>query len=827
MAEGDAVEEPQRFVMLRIRRLLDCELSGAQVHVKITLTSHCAGGKEETSTLKTPSFPVVNGTCWLESWLRIPSEATVARLEVIQTATSWYGTHFRIVPQELGHAEFYLPFPSDEWTLQRLDLRKFSLLNAAEKQFNAMMDPMDEEDPSTPGLLYSGPVAEAMEDGLGATRSVADAQSVQQSSRSTPNVPRLSMIRNLSVKYQKIVEEWTTSTGATLLVDARVTVEEVSSASATAENEIEALTRPLHSYAHGGFMGSAISLMQEEPWTRRLSRFEPGNSARCDALSAQPGATEKQKLKLMAFLENSPVLCAYGLYRSGCLSGGGGPTAMVPNRFGYAPLALEWDLWVDPATPQVLSRATIDHGSAIDLVKQALLTGAGCVSMAGRVGQRHISRQGLSPPVWLRLLGEAVNEAVSGDAKVPLPVAEGQLQAPHSARLQLWVVGAKGAPEGSELRVTAAVAGNEWGLPKVCAHRAAAQPWPEPLDLWPLALESLPKAQVHVRVEARPAGGGRWQLLGEAEVGLEASLGRLDGATQRDWSGLLGLGAGGAQLDVRMQMAGVPAIEAWRSKLDVPDHAAVTCMALLSHPGGLYLDVKSAYSTAADIATFVGSLTALGITTQAVCSFVPAQLPDGLPNVLFFHGLSGLENACDDGKLARGQRVLFNGASFLIDIYENPETLAHYASAPSKAQGDPNPLPLLVDPVTWTRYQALVNLYGVVGGIYIQEPDCSTACCDALTQLVNKHPEMFPLGFAYGHVPSVSLGYVSQTGRGFAAQQLLEELAAREALSNKVARRIQGLEHRDGHWPPTSSEERTGSERLVESLPCRGQLSSD
>lgn len=66
-------------------------------------------------------------------------------------------------------------------------------------------------------------------------------------------------------------------------------------------------------------------------------------------------------------------------------------------------------------------------------------------------------------------------------------------------------------------------------------------------------------------------------------------------------------------------------------------------MALLSHPGGLYLDVKSAYSTAADIATFVGSLTALGITTQAVCSFVPAQLPDGLPNVLFFHGLSGLE----------------------------------------------------------------------------------------------------------------------------------------------------------------------------------------
>lgn len=47
--------------------------------------------------------------------------------------------------------------------------------------------------------------------------------------------------------------------------------------------------------------------------------------------------------------------------------------------------------------------------------------------------------------------------------------------------------------------------------------------------------------------------------------------------------------------------------------------------------------------------------------------------------------LRNKQNACDDGKLARGQRVLFNGASFLIDIYENPETLAHYASAPSKA----------------------------------------------------------------------------------------------------------------------------------------------
>lgn len=36
---------------------------------------------------------------------------------------------------------------------------------------------------------------------------------------------------------------------------------------------------------------------------------------------------------------------------------------------------------------------------------------------------------------------------------------------------------------------------------------------------------------------------------------------------------------------------------------------------------------------------------------QAVCSFIPRQLSIAsmTPSVLFFHGLSGLENACDDG----------------------------------------------------------------------------------------------------------------------------------------------------------------------------------
>ena len=40
---------------------------------------------------------------------------------------------------------------------------------------------------------------------------------------------------------------------------------------------------------------------------------------------------------------------------------------------------------------------------------------------------------------------------------------------------------------------------------------------------------------------------------------------------------------------------------------------------------------------------------------QAVCSFQQRQLVAGgpVPGVLFFHGLAGLENACDDGDIDR------------------------------------------------------------------------------------------------------------------------------------------------------------------------------
>ena len=67
-----------------------------------------------------------------------------------------------------------------------------------------------------------------------------------------------------------------------------------------------------------------------------------------------------------------------------------------------------------------------------------------------------------------------------------------------------------------------------------------------------------------------------------------------------------------------------------------------------------------------------------------------------------------------------------------------------------------------------------------------QEPDASAASIDALVTLVAENPLYFPLGFAYGHLPGYAVSFPEQTGRGFAAQQILEELASRKELSKRV-----------------------------------------
>ena len=70
-----------------------------------------------------------------------------------------------------------------------------------------------------------------------------------------------------------------------------------------------------HSYAHGGFMGAAASMMGEEKWRNILEELEtPAVFRSCK--NAWENEDFSKKLKLMPILENSPILCAYGLVRS-------------------------------------------------------------------------------------------------------------------------------------------------------------------------------------------------------------------------------------------------------------------------------------------------------------------------------------------------------------------------------------------------------------------------------------------------------------------------------------------------------------------------------
>lgn len=58
--------------------------------------------------------------------------------------------------------------------------------------------------------------------------------------------------------------------------------------------------------------------------------------------------------------------------------------------------------------------------------------------------------------------------------------------------------------------------------------------------------------------------------------------------------------------------------------------AAQTCCAMLGAPGGLFLDVKSAYSSAADLQLFVAALSGIGIHVKVCVPDIDSQVLDTL-----------------------------------------------------------------------------------------------------------------------------------------------------------------------------------------------------
>ena len=250
----------------------------------------------------------------------------------------------------------------------------------------------------------------------------------------------------------------------------------------------------------------------------------------------------------------------------------------------------------------------------------------------------------------------------------------------------------------------------------------------------------------------------------------------------------------GVALRLQLQLVKISPIEA-AVNLGVSPAAARTAIAMLTNPGGLYLDIKSAYSKAFDLQCFVTALKGIGIHVKAVCSFQKAQLAMGslCNTVHFFHGLNGLENACDNGLVPAGQFVLLNGASFLLEL--KPATVSALSDKQRHdllAGSTSHPL----DPFALRKYITLCEQGGIVGGIYVQEPDCASSAVDALCRLVDTHQRYFPLGFAYGHLSGVGLSALDLSGRGFASQQIVEELAARSKLSERAMNHIAAGDHR-------------------------------
>jgi hypothetical protein len=174
--------------------------------------------------------------------------------------------------------------------------------------------------------------------------------------------------------------------------------------------------------------------------------------------------------------------------------------------------------------------------------------------------------------------------------------------------------------------------------------------------------------------------------------------------------------------------------------------------------GGLILDIKSTYSTPADVAAFVAFLKGQGINVFGVGTFKPEQLDKiepGVRRVRFFHGLGDLERASaglhGGGELEEGDEVMFNGGSLLSG---GPEYLVAGEHEYEVDQG------------AYLRLVAIQRRLKLNIGLYVQENAASRTAVQALTVLVNRNPTVFSRGFAYGNVSGEAEEKVAGSGMG-------------------------------------------------------------
>jgi hypothetical protein len=184
------------------------------------------------------------------------------------------------------------------------------------------------------------------------------------------------------------------------------------------------------------------------------------------------------------------------------------------------------------------------------------------------------------------------------------------------------------------------------------------------------------------------------------------------------------------------------------------DEAIGICAQFLSkkNGGGLILDVKSTYSSPQDINTFIDALRTRGVDVFGVGTFRHTQLDGleaGVRPVKFFHGITGVANADSDGSLKHGDHLMFNAGSLL-----------------DKSGGWVRDVSYGINQSAFQTLSTLVAKHDLQVGLYVQEGDVDEKAVDVLVKMVNKFPNLFKDGFAYGNLNGRAETETEGTGIG-------------------------------------------------------------
>ena len=200
--------------------------------------------------------------------------------------------------------------------------------------------------------------------------------------------------------------------------------------------------------------------------------------------------------------------------------------------------------------------------------------------------------------------------------------------------------------------------------------------------------------------------------------------------------------------------------------------------------GGLILDVKSTYSSPADINTFIDVLKGKGVNVIGVGTFRHTQLEgieEGVRQVKFFHAITGLANAGASGGLKDNDHVMFNAGSLVTK-----------ATAGWFGRGEAS---YSVNEAALQQLSDLVARFKLNVGLYVQEGDVDEKAVDTIMKLVNKFPHLFKDGFAYGNVSGRAETETEGTGMGSQgkADAMDKAAAAPRTAAEKVKSAWDGL----------------------------------